>query len=82
MTTIVSSDMPCPQAQPTSWAPEVFVERKWSRNALRFATEAEAKANAYALMFRWTLVEDCRATPADEAVNYRFVDGQLIEVAA
>jgi|GEM_PF-2449532 len=55
-----------------SWAPEVFVEGKWSRNGLRFATKAEAAANAFNLMMRWMLVEDARATEADEPVNYRW----------
>jgi hypothetical protein len=61
---------------PTSWAPEVFVEGKWSRNALRFATKEEAEASAFNLMMRWTSVADSRATEADEPVNYRWVDGK------
>ena len=52
-----------------SWAPEVFVEGKWSRNQLRFATEQEARDNAQNLMMRWTLVEEYRATEATEPVN-------------
>lgn len=64
-----------------SWAPEVFVEGKWSRNALRFATKKEAEENAYDLLCRWTLVSDSRATEAGEPVNYRWVDGRLIVVA-
>jgi hypothetical protein len=56
-----------------SWAPEVQVAGnggKWSRNSLRFATQAEAELSAFCLMLRWTLVEDFRATEADEPVNY------------
>lgn len=60
-----------------SWAPEVLVEGKWSRNQLRFATEAEAADNARALMARWMLGCDSRATEAAEPVNYRWVDGDL-----
>ena len=59
-----------------SWAPEVYVEGRWSRNQVRFATREEAEADAYALMMRWTMVMDSRATEAEEPVNYRFVDGR------
>jgi hypothetical protein len=57
---------------PTSWAPEVFVDGKWSRNGVRFATEKEALSNASDLMSRWFLVEKYRATEADDPVNYRW----------
>jgi len=57
-----------------SWAPEVFVDGKWSRNAVRLATKKEAEASAHNLMMRWFLVEDVRATEADEPVNYRWDD--------
>jgi hypothetical protein len=60
-----------------SWAPEVMVignGGKWSRNALRFATKDEATASACNLAMRWTMVEDFRATEADEPVNYRWDD--------
>ena len=62
-----------------SWAPEVFVEGKWSRNQLRFATEQEARDNAQNLMMRWTLVDECRATEATEPVNYQWIGGRLVE---
>ncbi len=62
---------------PNSYAPEVFVENKWSRNALRFATRAEAEANARDLFMRWTMCSDSRATEAEEAPNYTYTDGQL-----
>jgi hypothetical protein len=69
------------QPEPVSWAPEVHVEGKWSRNGLRFATEEEARRSAVGLMWRWTLVTDARATPADEPVNYRLnADNHLEEV--
>jgi len=68
-------------SQPTSWAPEVFVEGKWSRNGLRFATEAEAAERAADLFYRWTSCTDSRATGADEPVNYRLVNGELEAVA-
>jgi hypothetical protein len=57
-----------------SWRPEVFVESRWSANALRFATEAEAKASAFNLLMRWALCEDSRATESDDPVNYRWDD--------
>ena len=63
-----------------SWAPEVFVEGRWSRNALRFATEAEAKASASALFGRWWLTEGYRATEDDEQPNYRLENGGMIEL--
>lgn len=67
--------------QPISWAPEVFVDGKWHRNALRFATEQEAMDSAHALFMRWMLCTNHRATPASEPVNYALVDGMLKAVA-
>lgn len=71
-------------AATTSWAAEVLVsgETKWSRNALRFATEAEAFASAQELMMRWFAVREIRAAPASEPVNYRFVDGRNVPIEA
>jgi len=67
------------------WKPEVQVAGngdKWSQNALVFATEEEAKANARALMNRWFAVEDCRAVWVDDAVpNYRW-DFEAYELVA
>jgi hypothetical protein len=60
-----------------SWKPEVFVEGKWSRNGLVFATEQEAKDSARDLMMRWFAVEDSRAVEVDEPVRHTYVDGQL-----
>jgi hypothetical protein len=60
---------------PNSWAPEVLVEGKWTRNAVRFAKEADAKSAATHLMWRWSAVRDIRATPADEKPNCTLVDG-------
>jgi hypothetical protein len=61
-----------------SWAPEVIADSsgKWSRNSLRFATQEEAEASARELAGRWWLVTDYRAAPAQEPVNYRFVEGK------
>lgn len=63
-----------------SYKPEVFVQGSWSGNALRFATEQEAKQYAYDLMSRWMLVEDIRAVPSDEPVNYVLANNELKEV--
>ena len=58
----------------TSWAPEVIADGsgKWAGNQLRFATKAEAEANVYNLMMRWTLVRDTRVVETTDPVNYRW----------
>jgi hypothetical protein len=63
-----------------SWKPEVLVNGKWSQNALVFATEKEAYENAKDLMWRWLLVEDCRAVESDNPINYTYIDGKLEHV--
>ncbi len=65
---------------PNSWAPEVLVEGKWSRNAVRFSKEADARAAASDLFSRWTACRDHRATPADEAPNCTLVEGRTVFV--
>lgn len=69
---------------PRSWAPQVLVSGIWSGNALRFATEIEARNNASDLLMRWFVPTDSRAVPSDDPVNYRYVRGGLeaIEVAS
>jgi hypothetical protein len=62
------------------WKPEVLVQGTWSRNGLVFATEEEAKQNAFDLSMRWTLCMDSRAVEVDEAPNYKYVDGQLVRL--
>jgi len=49
-----------------AYKPEVFVEGKWCRNALVFATREEAEQNASDLMWRWMNVQDSRAVEVDE----------------
>ncbi len=51
-------------------------ESNYAGNALRFATDVEAKSSADALMSRWLLVTDTRADPSDDEPNYRHEDGQ------
>lgn len=62
-----------------SFKPEVRTgsDPKFYDNALAFATEAEALANAKDLYHRWTLCTDYRAVESDEPVNYTFHDGVL-----
>ena len=66
-----------------SFKPEVIADAsgKWAGNALRFATREEAEANVQDLMMRWFAVTETRVVESDEPVNYRYVDGDLIEVA-
>jgi len=65
-----------------SFKPEVVTDNSgtWNSNALRFATEAEALASAQALMDRWTLVRNCRATECDDPVEHVLVNGELTYV--
>lgn len=57
-----------------SWKPEVEVDGKWSTNALRFATEAEAARSASDLFSRWLLTTGHRAAPSEDPVNYKLND--------
>lgn len=63
-----------------AWKPEVFINGKWCRNSLVFASEQEAKDNALDLMTRWFLADDSRATEVNEAVNYSYINRKLIAV--
>jgi hypothetical protein len=65
-----------------SWSPEVIADGsgKWTSNALRFATRAEAEANVANLAMRWTLVRDTRVVESDEPINYAWVEGRLVPV--
>lgn len=62
-----------------SWKAEVRVynDPKYYSNALRFATEGEAKAYARDLHSRWMQAEDERVVTSDEPVNYRFTEKGL-----
>jgi hypothetical protein len=66
-----------------SYKPEVIADSsgKFYGNALRFATREEAEANVKDLEMRWFAVRDTRVVESDDPVNYRYVDGKLIEVA-
>jgi hypothetical protein len=56
-----------------SFKPEVIADNsgQWSANALRFATEAEAKLWNSDLALRWTAVRDTRVVECDDPVTAR-----------
>jgi hypothetical protein len=62
-----------------SWKPEVQTDAsgKWYGNALRFATEQEAKDQVRDLQMRWFLVIETRVVECSDPVNYKWVDGKL-----
>ena len=64
-----------------SWKPEVICDGtgKWYGNALRFATRQEAEENVRDLAARWFAVRDKRVVECDDAVNYRYENGKLVE---
>jgi hypothetical protein len=57
-----------------SYKPEVQTDSsgKWYENALRFATQEEAHANARDLAIRWFLVTAWRASECNDPVNYKW----------
>jgi hypothetical protein len=55
-----------------SFVPEMRCGNEYSRNRMRYATEAEAEGAAKELMSRWTVPSGYRVVPSDEPVNYRF----------
>jgi len=63
------------------WKPEVFVEGKWARNALVFATEPEALASARELMDRWMNVRDARAIEVVGEPATHFFDREAVGVS-
>lgn len=65
-----------------SYKPEVTTGRdpKFYGNALAFATEAEALANAKDLYGRWTLCTGYRAVESTDPVTHTYVDGVLDRV--
>jgi hypothetical protein len=60
-----------------SWKPEVKVGGKWYPNGLVFATEQEAKDNAFDKSMAWTQAEDSRAVESDLPPNYTYENGEL-----
>ena len=66
-----------------SFKPEVIADSsgQWCGNALRFATREEAEANVRDLMMRWFAVRETRVIESDDPVNYRWDEGELVEIA-
>ena len=54
---------------PVSYAPEVFVDGKWTGNGLRFATYREADLWANDLLMRWFVPSDARAVTSTDPVT-------------
>jgi hypothetical protein len=50
---------------------KVYGESKWGTNAIRLATQEEARAYAMAWHLRWLAMEEWRIAKSDEPVNYR-----------
>jgi hypothetical protein len=55
---------------------------KFYSNALRFATEAEAKVYGRDLFNRWLAATDWRVAESDDPVNYAIIDNVLTRVEA
>lgn len=53
--------------------------KSFASNALRFATEAEAKAYGDNLFMRWLGATDHRVAPSDDPVSHVWRDGKLIK---
>ena len=63
-----------------NYRPMVKVESSWSGNALVFATREEAEGNVRDLARRWMVVTDTRVDETDAPVNYRWINGELLQV--
>lgn len=57
-----------------------YGETKWASNALRFATEEEAKAAALDLAGRWTMLQEWRIASSMDPVNYKWREGRAVAV--
>lgn len=61
-----------------SWKAEVLVDGKWYDNAIRLATEEEARVYGLDLFRRWFVPADWRVVTSDDPANYRcHPDGRL-----
>jgi hypothetical protein len=56
---------------------QVYGEREYVGNALRFETESEAEMYVVDLAWRWTLVENWRVVPSEDKPNHTYVEGKL-----
>jgi hypothetical protein len=66
-----------------SFKPEVIADNtgKWAGNALRFATEAEARANVADLARRWTAVREWRVVESGDPVSHAYVEGRTLPLS-
>ena len=65
-----------------SWKWEMDDHGRWVTNALRFATKDEAERYGADLGMRWLAMPwPARAAEADEPVNYRLTDDNVLENA-
>lgn len=57
-----------------SWKYQVIADHsgQWADNAVRFATEAEAKEGARDLFMRWTSVKEWRVVESPDPVTDRW----------
>lgn len=62
-----------------AWKSEVIADSsgKWTGNALRFATKAEAEQYVADLSMRWMAVRETRVVECEDAVNYAIVENKL-----
>lgn len=66
-----------------SFKPEVQAANngdKWFDNAIRFETEKESELYVLDLFCRWSGATATRTVPSDDPANYRWADGQLVEI--
>ena len=65
-----------------SWKIEVITDStgKWTSNAVRFATRAEAHLYVLDLGLRWTAVREARLVESEDPINYAWVDGRLVPI--
>jgi len=56
---------------PTSWKSDIIADAsgEWTSNALRFATEAEARGYVEDLYNRWSAVRETRVVESDDPVT-------------
>lgn len=66
-----------------SYAAEVIADDSgtWAGNALRFATEDEAKLYVADLASRWTLVRETRVVESNDPISYRIEHGKLVRIS-
>lgn len=61
-----------------SYRVEVLVQGAWSGNGQRWGTQEEADKAGAGLLARWTLPDEYRVVPCDDAPNYVWRDGAAV----